>query len=331
MAGVKALRALQLGAETAAGSAKAADIVWRGLGVTDDQTEVIFPEEDIGYLSGHDRTYIPKVLGTCSMEDTPASYEHLPHILEAGVIYETPAVDGSGSGYIYEYPFATTAQNGLRTYTIEFGDDQQFEEMAYCFVTDFAISGKAGEAVMMSTNWVGRQLAPTTKSSPSLTTVEEILFQKGKLYWDLASGTIGTNQRTSTFLGFNFQVNTGFTPVFTGDGNLYFTTRKQVAPEITCDLTLEHETQAVALVAYARAETPLLYRLKFDGAACATAGTTHTYKTLWIDFAGKIESFTPLEDQDGNDVITFTIRPKYNSTGSLFSKITVVNELSALP
>ena len=52
MTGIKKLRKLQLGRETTAGTAVNATDLWRGIGTIEDQTEVMFPEEDIGYLSG---------------------------------------------------------------------------------------------------------------------------------------------------------------------------------------------------------------------------------------------------------------------------------------
>ena len=58
--GIKALRKILLGAETTAGTAVAADTIWRGIGGLKDNREVITPDEDIGYLSGKARNYCPK-------------------------------------------------------------------------------------------------------------------------------------------------------------------------------------------------------------------------------------------------------------------------------
>ena len=52
MAGVKALRKVQLGLESTKGTAVAATALWRGTGTIEDKREVVFPDEDIGYLSG---------------------------------------------------------------------------------------------------------------------------------------------------------------------------------------------------------------------------------------------------------------------------------------
>ena len=98
MAGIKALRKIQLGQETAAGTAVAATQLWRGVGMIADEREVIFPEEDIGYLSGVDRTYVPKVLASIALGDTPATFEQFPYILEAGVKAIGSGAAGGGRG-----------------------------------------------------------------------------------------------------------------------------------------------------------------------------------------------------------------------------------------
>ena len=128
--GIKALRKIQLGAETTAGTAVEADTIWRGIGVITDNRETIVPDEDIGYLSGKARNYCPKLEAAISMEPVPATFEQLPIILSAGVKNViTGVTDTGGSGKVYTYTFPTTSANTITPWTIEGGDDQQAEEM----------------------------------------------------------------------------------------------------------------------------------------------------------------------------------------------------------
>lgn len=329
--GIRALRRIQLGRETTAGTAVAATTIWRGLGVLDDQRETVFPDEHVGILMPVDRSYVPKLAGEIELESVPASFEQILHVLEAGVKTVTPAQDSAGSGYVYTYPFPTTAQNAVKTYTIEGGDDEQAEEMEYAFVTEFTLEGNAGEAVMLTSTWTGRQVANTTFTSPlSLPIVEETLFQKGKLYIDDVDGTAGTTQAANTFLSFSLSVKTGQQAVFTGDGNLYFSFRKQVAPEIMLDVTFEHDSVAVAEKAAHRNQTPRLIRLLFEGSTLTTAGD-YTNKSLIIDLPGKWQSFDPIGEQDGNDILKGTFKVSYDPTYGASGQIIVVNELSSVP
>jgi hypothetical protein len=318
MPGVKALRKIQLGAESTAGTAVAATTIWRGMGTIKDDRETVFVEEDVGYLGGVDRAYQPKYLATLDLESVPATFEQLPYILEMGIELETPTQDGAGTDYIYSYDGPTTAQNTPRTFTIEGGDDQQAEEMEYAHAESFTIEGEAGQAVMMQATLKGRQVVTTSFTGAlSLPTVEEILTSKGNLFIDDVSGTIGTTQKTNTLLSFALNWTTGFQPVWTADGQLYFSFVKQVMPEIVLDVTFEHDGTAVAEIANWRAETSRLIRLLFEGSVFGTPGTTYNNKTLIIDLAGRWDNFDKIGEQDGNDIVTGQFRARYNGTAAL--------------
>jgi len=330
MPGIKALRKLQFGKEATAGTPVAATTIWRGEGVGQDTREVTFPAEDVGILGGIDRAYTAKLGAEVSFDETPATFQQLPYILEAGIATETPTQDGAGTGYIYEYLFPTTAQNTPRTYTIEHGDDQQAEEIEYAHVSEFSITGNAGEAVNVSATWQGRQSTTTSFTGGlSVPDVEEILFGTGALYIDDTGTFPATTQKSNTLIGMELSVNTGMQAVYTAD-NLYFSFVKNVMPEIMLNITFEHDSTAVAEIAAFRAGTARSIRLLFEGSAFTTGGTAYDDHTLIIDLVGKWESFEGLGEQDGNDIVTGTLRCRYNATAGALGKITVVNELSSL-
>ena len=329
MAGIRALRKIQMGKETTAGSLVDSTTLWRGVGVLEDALEVKQVEEDVGYISGLDRQYVPKLLGKLSMENTPATFEQLPYLGEAGIkAVATGVADGAGGGKIYAYPMPTTTKNTINTYTLEGGDDQQEEEMEYGFVESFKLSGKAGEAWMMSGNWAGRQIALGTFTA-SLTppAVEEILFGKSLLYIDAT--TIGTTVKSSTLLAADVDVKTGWVAVFSGDGQLYFTFVKVTDPEVTLNITFEHDATGVAEKAAWRAQTRRLIRLKVTGSA-VTSGTAYNAKTLVLDFGGKWQTFDKIGEQNGNDVVQGTLSARPSTTDSTFFTMTVVNTLTSL-
>jgi hypothetical protein len=222
----------------------------------------------------------------------------------------------------------TTAKNTIATYTLEGGDDNQEEEMEYGFVEAFKLSGKGGKAVTMSADWSGRQIAANSfTGSVSVPDVEDILFGKGLLYIDAA--TIGTTLKSNTLLGMDVDVKTGWVPVFAGDGQLYFSFAKVTQPEVTLNITFEHDATAVAEKSAWRAGTRRLIRLQWTGSA-VTSGTSYTAKTLRLDFGGKWEKFDKIDEQDGNDVVQGTLRARPSSTDTTFFTMTVVNALASL-
>lgn len=328
--GIKKLRKIQLGREATAGTEVAATTIWRGEGTIDDQLELIIPPEDIGYLPDVTRSYIPKYGAGLDLEDTPATFEQLLHLLECGIETVTPSTSGGGNEYTYNFP--TTAENTIKTYTVEGGDDQGEEQFLYGFCKNFKISGAAGEALMMSGSLVGRQVEPGTFSGgATLPDVEEILFGKGKFYLDAVSGSFGTTQKTNTFLEFSFEANTGLEEQYTGDGSLTYTFVKNIGPKITMSITYEHDTHGLAAKVDWRAETPRLIELIFEGTDLASPGGTYSYKTLIIQTAGLWHPIAKLGERNGNDIVQGTFNVGYNPTAAEYCNIIVVNDLAAVP
>jgi hypothetical protein len=112
MPGIKALRKILIGREasTDPGTEVDATTYLRLNGTIADMREREFPEEDIGLLSGTDRSYVAKLSGELDIEGA-ATFEQLPYILEMGVETATPTQDGAGSGYVYAYALPIDAVN----------------------------------------------------------------------------------------------------------------------------------------------------------------------------------------------------------------------------
>lgn len=329
--GVKALSKIQLGVETTAGTAATATAVWRGEGTFINDSPIEFVPEDVGALQDKGRTYMPRVGAVIELDETPATFEQFPYLLVMGVDGDLAGVQdtsggSAGSGYVYTATLANATQETPAYYTVEAGDNSEEYECYYTFCEEFTLSGAKNEAVMMSGRLRGRQATTGNEyASISPAVVEEVLFNEGKLYIDAT--TLGSTQKTGTFLGFTLNVPTGFKPVYTGDGELYFSAVKQTdLRDITGELVLENDATGVAEVAAAAAETTRLVRIVFDGSALTTAAA-YTYKTLKIDLALRYTAVPSLEDQEGDNIVRLPFKAIYNASGGIF---TVVNNLSAL-
>jgi hypothetical protein len=334
MAGSRALRKLILGIEpsNAKGANVPATTVWRGLGVIKDEREIIFPEEDVGILGGTDRNYEARRWSELAMPAVEATFQQLPHILNAGVELVTGSADTGGSGYIWLWGSSTTSQNVTRTYSIEGGDDQQAEELSYGFVKSFNLSGSGQGALMMSADWVGQSVTNATFSATAeIPAVEEILVNNANLYIDATGGTIGTTTKSDTLFSIDLKWDTGLQEYWAVDGSKEFSLIKFTSDEIILDMTYEHNATAVAEKAFYRDQSTRLFRLKFEGSAWTTDGATYGDETLIIDLAGVYENWSVLEDQDGNDVVTATVRCRYSGNDALKAEIVIANLLAALP
>ena len=333
---IKAERRIQLGIETVKGTEVGATVIYRGTGVPKDDRVITRPDEDIGLSAPTDRSYTSQLASSFQFEDAPMTFQQAPYIFACGIENIVTGVADAGvaaSGLIYQYDFPTTTARIIKSATLEGGDNQQEEQSLYNFVKSFNISGNPGEALMIGANWMGRTLAPGTFTAAlAIPTVEEILFNKGSVYIDASSGTVGTTNKSNTLVGMNFQCDTGWDAVQTADGENYFSFEKFTRENmnLSLDLTFEHDGTSVAEKAAWRAETVRLLQLKFLGSALTTAGSAYTYFTFIMNFAGKWGSFDALTDNNGNDIVKGTFLPGYNSTDALFAQLIVVNQTAAL-
>ena len=185
---------------------------------------------------------------------------------------------------------------------------------------------------MMSASWFGQSVTNATFSATAeIPTVEEILVNSANLYIDATGGTVGTTTKSSTLFGIDLSWDTGLREYWAVDGSNEFSLIKFTSDEIMLNLTYEHNATAVAEKAFYRDQTTRLFRLKFEGSDWTTAGTTYDKETLIIDLAGVYEDWSVLQDQDGNDVVTATVRCRYSSTDALKAEIVIANLLATLP
>lgn len=331
MSGVIPLSKLQFGREaTVGGEVDAASILRVEGAFIDPMDDIQFVPENVGLLVDTDRTTIPSQAAGLSIPDNNATFEQIIHLLEMGVKTLDGVKDGAGSGYVYTYALPTTAQLTPKTYTFEGGDDQQAMLMTGVFAEEFTISGKVKEALKFNASLIGRNAANTTFTAGlQIPAVEEMLFQKCKIYINDAGAGFGGSLISNYLLGFSLKVRTGYIARFTSGGNLYYSYLKQVKPEYSLELTVEHDSNAEAEITKGRAQTARAIRILCEGSALATPGTAYTYKSFIIDLAGKYAPIPKIDDEDGSSIMSFTLNGRYNATAAAMGKFIVVNEIDS--
>ena len=93
---------------------------------------------------------------------------------------------------------------------------------------------------------------------------------------------------------------------------------------------LEHNAQGTLVKDAFRAETPKQLRFQVLGNAVATTDVSYSTKLLTVDLAGKWESVSGLDEQDGDNIITATFHAAYDADADLFIEVDVVNERATL-
>jgi hypothetical protein len=205
MPGIKKLRKIQLGQESVAGTKVNATAIWRGTGTVDDAREIVLPDEDIGYLSGVNRSYIPKLGAVLNLDATPATFEQLPYLFQAGIASATPTQDGAGTGYVSTFTLPTTSANTIKTFSVEHGDNTQVEYGTYAFAEEIVITGAPGEAVQMASRWRMRNTDRNVVSGSTISfaTTGSIIYRSAGWSDFLAGQSItvtGTADNNKTFV-----------------------------------------------------------------------------------------------------------------------------------
>ena len=341
MAGVKALRVTELAHEDTStpGTWLEATTRWRGTGMIKDNMVTVFVPEDIGNYGGSTNTYIQRYGGEIVVEQD-ANFTQINYPLQAGIVGPVAGVadDSSGSVYTYTYTMPTTAQNEFATYSFTAGDDTGAEKLSYCFVPNFSLTGTAGEALQLSATFRGQQVEPATLSDTAVVPVpvDYILMSMGALWIDDDTAVaIATTAISNSLIGMTLDVNTGLQEVFAASGTKKFAFVKRVQPEITLQLTFEHDASSIAQKVKWRAGTACQIRLNFTGSAVTTPGQ-YDYNLLQIDMAGKWDTWDVIGENNGNDIVTGTFRAKYsadaNAAAGLFCTFLVVMDgLATLP
>lgn len=341
MAGGTWSQKIQLGREGTAGQHAPGVTIWRGDGGNlEDTREPQLVPERTGKTLPTTRNFTPQLGAALNMAATPLTPEQVVHILEAGVkSVGSGTADGVGSsGSTYEYRQGLSSLNNLKTYTIETGDNEAAEAAEHCFVSDFTFSGERGEAIMMSANWMGRQVSASSfhagATAPSVTEV----MSSGSIFIDAASGNIGSTQiGAGNILNWELNVTTGWKPKFTVDsGELYFQDVVFDKDEFSWELNVTYvhdDTARNELSAY-RNNEPRLVRLDFAGADYSASGTGTVFggkKGIRIDTPGLYTDFTALEGEDGISTVQATITGGYDETSDEVPSILVANESDSVP
>lgn len=241
---------------------------------------------------------------------------------------------GSASVYQTNFPAATPVALANAAYTVVGGDNFETEQMESAVCTKIELSGDAGGEVKVSADIMGRQVAyfaggfATASFFPN--PVEDILFQKGKVYLDSSAGSYGTTQVANAIKGFKITFDIKWHPEFTFDNILYYSTSNFIEWTAKGELTYLHDTAVSGTgggaKTFYRTQTPKGLRLDFTGAALASSSVNYSTKRCIIDLPLLFTNTGPLSDKDGVSTVVLSFDSGYDPIRGDAGKIIIVNE-----
>lgn len=329
--GLKAFSRGQIGNESTAGTAVAATrpLHFTSLDIGGEYMEFSEPVEELNSLALYHRStpvnMAPVDIGISGELTFEDAVVYLEGMLKGNVAPSQPdvAVD------LYTFTPTYSAVNGLETYTLEAGDNEQEIEVPYTVFQEMGIEFAAGEVCTFDVSGVGQRIVESSFTGSLATpNVESAIGSKVQLYVDTSwAGIGGTQFANATLLEGSVTIRSGLTVVKRADGNLYFTKAIENPRRIiTCNLTLEHDTASKAWRALYEANTARFIELRFVGSNI-TGGFDRFIKIQW---AGRFRALDWGDDDGGVKLIKARSESHYDGTGTAEAKALVQTALNAV-
>lgn len=322
------LRKLQVGKEGTKGTAVTAGVILTGLDgqMADTSTEQEKPlQYQTGLLPGSNQGSPVFVTDLFEVAfNGEATFENLPYVLSAGWQGATPVTAGSGTTWTFPPP--TTAANSNKTLTVQTGDNTEQLKGAYGIIPEFELKGSVNDTLKLSGKIMGRSVTAGTGGFDAATPLAATTMPVNnfKIYYDPASGTIGTTQLSATIREFDVKAKSGFHLKQFADGVLYPTSDGQAQPDVEIDMVLEYNSNAVSIRSDWKNKNQK--RMRIQSGSSITA-----LNTFNIDVAGYITNVAAIAEKDGNTTaaVKFHCMPAGTTTADYVS-FNLVDSVSAL-
>lgn len=345
----QALRALKQIAisnpENTVGTAEAAvELLYGTMSVAYGDNTIHYPDQERANLSRHmgDDFIVGKLVeGTMEGELNARHAAWLfSNAIRGNITPTQPDNINEPNTYSWVWePGLTTANtpdiaNGIDTFTLEFGDNEQAYEAEYVFTRTLTITGAPNEPVTFTWDWAGRQLTETTFTSLSAVNITSpsLYFPSNlsKFYIDTSYAGIGGTQKTDTLRAFTWTFETGFTARFAADGNQYFAAISEDKKRVQLDLTyyLNSTSETERALYNSRGTTYL--RVELSGPTEMDSAQSNPPR-VYLDGAFRYTEWPEHDDEDGALVTTVSAESVYDVTASKQFGATLLTTLAAYP
>jgi len=330
---LSAFRRIQIGEESSPGTAVAATMAAVGVIGSFESGEVLHqPDEDRNTLARNvaDDLFVGKeahLVWTGDVNMLDIAYA-LSMAIRGNV---TPSASGNENTWTFA-PALTTANtpdqaNGIDTFTFEYGDNVQAYETEYCFATRLEISGAPNATCQFTCDITGRQRSETTFTaalSPAAT--QRFPFNLAKFYIDSSGAGLGGTQKTATLKGFTWTLETMFAPLYTADGNLYFSSVTEDKKRVSLALTYARNTTSEAERDKYDARTTTFIRIEMLGNTVIDSNVPY----LNLDGAYRYVAWPSIGEENGLSTVEVVAESVYDATWAKQFEVELMSSLTAL-
>jgi hypothetical protein len=323
---------IQLGVESTAGTAVAA-------------TKIMSPwtldmgiKPEVKEFRGTGRKYAYNVEENKEWSESKLSgwmdFNSLVYLLSSVMGKVTPALHApSSTAYDWIFDASLTGPASPQTYTIEQGDSVRAQKIAYALINDFNYKISRDEATFgaqMMAQAITDAITLTSLSTSAELTVSSVLGKYINVYYDTASGSLGTTQFAKP-LEMNFSFGGVFAPFWTlNRTNTSFASHLDMAPKTTIKMLTEADAAGMALLADLQGDATTIKYLRVEAIGPTIDATNSIKATIWHDLAVRVSNVQPFADKNGVYAIEWEWTVVEDPTWGHSHKFTVTNLLSTL-
>lgn len=240
---------------------------------------------------------------TASFNAASIGYDEIIYLLFSVASYAAGVQQSSTTAYKYTLGPSTSADDTIKTVTVEQGSSVRAHKFAYGLVTDLTIKGDR-DKVELSGNMIGNALSDgiTMTSSPTVIAQVPILAKDVSIYADDTAAGLGTTKLTRV-LSWEYTIASRFSPLWVVDAaNSSYVAHTETPIQASLKLMLEADSTGNALfTTTARAGSTKFFRVQ--ATSSTLAGTAIPY-SMKLDIGGQVKS-QPDQFQDSDGVYAY--------------------------
>lgn len=257
----------------------------------------------------------------------------LSSVIDAPTI-TTPASATLARSWVFESD--ENNDDAPKTFTVRHGSSLIADEFTYGLVNEFGFNFTRS-SIEVSGSMMGKALDTSGVSLASggdLTSLAliPVIPTQVSIYLDDSAANLGDTKLTRV-LSAEWSLGSRFSPVWPIDASLEatFAAIIESEPDLTCSLSMEADSNGVALLSAMRTSTRKFLRIEAIGAEIDAAGTApnKNYR-LTIDTAVEIVDTPGFSDNDGVYTIDWNFVGVVDETWTKAFSIEVINKLTAL-
>lgn len=268
----------------------------------------------------------------------PLTYSEVPYwlsgIMARQITGTVPTnVPPATIGKEWNFSINSSSPDVVQTYTVEQGSNVRAKKFSYGLMTAWGYSATR-DAINMTGTMIGQLLTDPITMTP-LTSAAEIplvpVLPNG-INLKIASTQAGLTAAMPLNRGFQLDFNLGsrFSPVWPLKRSLAsFGAHVETPIDATCSITLEADSEGMALLTSMRANSKVFIELEAIGASLDTGapGISETFKHTICGYISDPGSF---DDADGVVAVTWGLTVAHDSVWGKATAIQVINSVTAL-